>query len=1259
MAEQLEYDDASWSEVQVTLIFTAATSAIFLTIFEVARRSPILYFVFDRRRATKPNRTPPPLLRNTLFEWMFVSNAPEYIAYSNLGHYRDVILERRRQRKRSELSSILFGKHKNNNRNEEENKVELDRKVTASLSDDREEEKEEMDEEVSPTGSANSNGLKSVRFHANVDNSIELVSPTVTKQFRIPHNPSSSSSSSPPSSRPPQKPPKPSHNPYPKRQPIFKSYLTPDVVEVNGRRLPQKIAVYAQAGDLTQEQLEEYEQQLKEEEEADELDYQRKKRHFMEARAVEKSGGSMRLNGDVGQDSFARRVEFEDPYGMFDDAKEASITLPPRPSRFWYVGFQQGGSSSPKEGRPSAITSPNSMFGWAWTSGRSLFSRGGSGGGGLSSRYSSRSLSPTNSDPSSNHFNRHLKSVSVREKRPLSMSDAETLRCTGLDTFVMLRFLRFCFDVTFYPFVVSCVLLVAVYVTNDYDGQVEGNDDLPINTQVEGYFQYTINRIEPTGNLLLVPIGFSVVYYFFILWRLWIEWETFITLRYNFLANGDPENHDIDEDSFRMRKSNVAKKDDVQLHLEQFRNSCIVEFVPESHRRDQELFQFFDAVFPNQIKRAEILLNASELADMIKKRQDFIERYEKTYAKYNHAKQVFALSTEKNESTVRLKLKFLSCKRKKPEEPTIALTRYPLLCCGGRTEKALPYYLRNINKLNKEIEKEHKKIREAKEKVEDEYEHHDFVSDQLAAVRKRITGVGQDLTCDTGFIEFKNLAAKQSALQCNITGTNRYMVTTSAPDPRAMIWENATVEKSTIISKHLQCGGILFASSLFWPLIVATVTSMSDLESYKRFMPEWMIPKEETFWYDLIQGYIPVIFLESVMFFVPIILSFIAKKYIRFKTSTEVDEFVYKWHFAYRIWNLIIIIVKNQVWETFSLLRTDPQATIDILIADIASSSQFFLNNMLVAAGTEVLFELSQIPRMVYHFILHSIITVEASSKRTLEKLKAPVSLEWGERIPPFIFALLVASIFSTIVPFVTGSCAFFFYIASKVYTHQALFVYAQPYEGGGKLMYQLNRSIFTIIYISVASFSLLLRIKRVQYKLETAFFIVMTIVVVLVDRSITKTFVKPSISLAMTNARVIDEEQKRRQEKTRLYAEYKAEKLQKRREAAKNAAKARLIGKYRESHAGNARASYMPTSLLPPLSESIRTNKYAQQLQLNIETGNLDHELASRVVEPGRGDRLTASSTDSNGTEDDFYLYKQPALNKAFWETAPRPYFD
>jgi hypothetical protein len=98
MAEQIEEDKASWAEVQVTAIFTAATSAIFLGIFEIARRNPSISSVFDRRRKSKPHRTPPPLLRNTIFEWLFLSNEPRYSEYSDLCHMRDVINERRRQR---------------------------------------------------------------------------------------------------------------------------------------------------------------------------------------------------------------------------------------------------------------------------------------------------------------------------------------------------------------------------------------------------------------------------------------------------------------------------------------------------------------------------------------------------------------------------------------------------------------------------------------------------------------------------------------------------------------------------------------------------------------------------------------------------------------------------------------------------------------------------------------------------------------------------------------------------------------------------------------------------------------------------------------------------------------------------------------------------------------------------------------------------------------------------------------------------------
>ena len=84
----------------------------------------------------------------------------------------------------------------------------------------------------------------------------------------------------------------------------------------------------------------------------------------------------------------------------------------------------------------------------------------------------------------------------------------------------------------------------------------------------------------------------------------------------------------------------------------------------------------------------------------------------------------------------------------------------------------------------------------------------------------------------------------------------------------------------------------------------------------------------------------------------------------------------------------------------------------DSLVTGIAFSSQFFLNNIIVATGTELLLELAQSPKMLYHFMLHKYITVEATSKRVLDQLKVPKSLEWDETIPPFIFGLLIAMVY-------------------------------------------------------------------------------------------------------------------------------------------------------------------------------------------------------------------------------------------------------
>ena len=67
---------------------------------------------------------------------------------------------------------------------------------------------------------------------------------------------------------------------------------------------------------------------------------------------------------------------------------------------------------------------------------------------------------------------------------------------------------------------------------------------------------------------------------------------------------------------------------------------------------------------------------------------------------------------------------------------------------------------------------------------------------------------------------------------------------------------------------------------------------------------------------------------------------------------------------------------------------------------------------------------------------------------------------------------------------------SFFFWMATKVHTHNALFIYCQPFEGGGKVFYYWNRIVFVILYTSICIFTGLLALKKFA-SMALAFFIV------------------------------------------------------------------------------------------------------------------------------------------------------------------------
>lgn len=74
---------------------------------------------------------------------------------------------------------------------------------------------------------------------------------------------------------------------------------------------------------------------------------------------------------------------------------------------------------------------------------------------------------------------------------------------------------------------------------------------------------------------------------------------------------------------------------------------------------------------------------------------------------------------------------------------------------------------------------------------------------------------------------------------------------------------------------------------------------------------------------------------------------------------------------------------------------------------------------------------------------------------------------------------------------------------------------------------YLLNRSVFAIIYITICFFTAILGLKNAGIATALFFLVLMLMITYVFDSWITTKFVNPSTTLALTDARLIDEESK------------------------------------------------------------------------------------------------------------------------------------
>lgn len=680
-------------------------------------------------------------------------------------------------------------------------------------------------------------------------------------------------------------------------------------------------------------------------------------------------------------------------------------------------------------------------------------------------------------------------------KAAYSVSHEELLKNVGLDSYMYLRFLRLGARLTLFGTVMSIILL-PVYAT----GEARGDS-------TELFNKFTLARVGMSSNRLWASVLCWLNFVAFALTEMYEEWRLYSKHRYQFLAQGD-----------------VDTPPD-------FKYAVRVENIPQDYRSAYKLKEYFSKIFPGKVRQAAVCLNADKLDKMVVERQKNIVSLEKAVA-FTHAK---------------------------PEKPAPTAKKDAKMggLCGGEKVEAIPYLEGEIERLNKEIDLERNALfamatqdEEVKKDIEegnplrterspaatptgDVEVTMSMVEDNTPVEQPRdedfeeeeevVEIIADGKPSATGFVTFTSLRAKQSAVQCELSGKKDRFDVFAAPEPSGMIWENVTTPLARQRIAELLLACFWMVGILFWAVPVSFVTGIANLNGIITSFG-FEAADESAAWYGLVAGLLPVIFLQILMAVLFMAITMGASKLIKKKSNPEVDSYVLKWHQMFQFANLWLIIIGGSLFGQLDTLRNDQTAIFSVIADAMPGASVLLINMINVASFGAFGLELSLLPVYGVTLIMNLIQPEAQRTQRMLDDARKPPSLTWGKTIPKVVFIFLISVLYMPIVPIVQVFAFMYFGGSYLVMKHQCLHVYSTKFEGGGSVTWETMFS-YLMVCMYMAEFVFIAFMGLKQGAIQSIFGFIPLVATIIMHRMLNRNIRKPLENLSLEVATAVDEE--------------------------------------------------------------------------------------------------------------------------------------
>ncbi|KAG5185269.1 hypothetical protein JKP88DRAFT_262665 [Tribonema minus] len=665
------------------------------------------------------------------------------------------------------------------------------------------------------------------------------------------------------------------------------------------------------------------------------------------------------------------------------------------------------------------------------------------------------------------------------------------------------RFLRMTFFITAVSAAFAMAILFPVYAVGDNNSAA-----------TTGYNQYTIGNLKEKAATLWVPLVFWWIFVFFVLSMFRKEWHAYMPLRRKYLAEGDADTAmeyrwgtrvdcaslylvDLQVYCVILLRRKYLAEGDADTAME-YRYTALVEGIPASKRSSAALFGYFAHVFPGQVSKATLCMDTQALEQTIGKRDQALVGIEKAEA--------FSIA--------------------KPDKPPMQTKVGGKACCGGKKVDAATHFKEELETLNTQADNEHRDVVALNAAITDR----DLVPLRRTSSKNQADAASpEDIAVSkawskgassSGFVTFTSLVTKSAATQCQVAVYPQIMETFSAPAPNDVLWHNVTMPIDDQRRKRAIANAFFTVGILFWAIPVMFTQTVANLEGLREKCPWLWIPDQGTALYGLLSGYLPVILLVVLMILVPIVIGLAASKFFKVKAQSQVDEYIFRWHFGFQVANLFLVIIGGSIFTQLSAAISDPSGIITLLASALPGASQYFMNLVIVAIGGLGM-ELSRVVPIIIAMLMGALKPEKALTQRELDARMTPPSFAWGIIYPPLIFSFMVGMTYVCLVPVIQPVVALYYGLAYVVFKHQVLHVYHQRSEGGGAYFPMLYS--FLTYALACAEVVMIVYFGIAKAPAQAVLAVVPLVATLLFNRHVSTHYVPSTRMLALEIAREVD----------------------------------------------------------------------------------------------------------------------------------------